>query len=118
MCQTECKRQKKKNDGTKNKHNKRGETSTPTHPFWYNYSMNIPHDWLQKNNKLTKEFEFKNFKSALQFINKVGELAESADHHPDICLHDYKFVKITLTTHSKSKVTQKDHKLAEKIEEL
>lgn len=73
-------------------------------------------NWTEKNNKLEREFEFSNFKEALEFVNKVGELAEEANHHPDILLHDYKKVLVTLTTHSEgSVVTEKDRKLAGEI---
>jgi len=65
--------------------------------------------------KLRKEFEFKDFKSALAFVNKVGELAEAANHHPDICFGWGK-VEISLVTHESGGVTQKDIDLAGKIE--
>ena len=65
---------------------------------------------------MEREFEFGNFKEALAFVNKVGELAEEANHHPNILLHDYKKVLISLTTHSEGfSVTDKDRKLAEEI---
>lgn len=67
--------------------------------------------------KLERLFEFKNFSEALQFVNQVGEIAESNNHHPDILLHDYKKVTITLFTHDENSVTEKDLKLAELIEE-
>jgi 4a-hydroxytetrahydrobiopterin dehydratase len=75
-------------------------------------------EWTTENNKLSKEFTFKNFKEALGFVNQVGELAESMDHHPDILIHSYKKVLITLTTHSKGKVTDMDHQLASKIDAI
>ena len=76
-------------------------------------------DWQIKENKLERNFEFKDFNEALNFVNKVGELAEEDQHHPDILLHSYNKVHITLTTHDKgSKVTEKDLKLAKKIDEI
>ncbi len=74
--------------------------------------------WKEVSNSITKEFIFDNFAKALAFVNKVGALAESADHHPDISIHDYKKVTITLTTHSEGKVTDKDTSLAKKIDSL
>ena len=74
--------------------------------------------WKEVSNSITKEFIFDNFAQALAFVNSVGALAESADHHPDILIHDYKKVTITLTTHSEGKVTDKDTNLAEKIDSL
>lgn len=40
--------------------------------------------WKEKNNKLEKDFTFNNFKDALEFINKVGDLSERLNHHPEI----------------------------------
>ncbi len=74
--------------------------------------------WDEKENKLEREFVFSNFKQALSFVNKVGELAEEMDHHPDILLFDYKKVKISLTTHSKGRITESDYGLAEKIDQI
>ena len=58
----------------------------------------------------------KDFKSALEFVNKVGAEAESMDHHPDILMHSWNKVKISVSTHSEGGVTEKDFKLAGKIE--
>ena len=60
------------------------------------------------------EQAFKDFKTALAFVNKVGELAESANHHPDINF-GYDYVDITLCTHSADGLTDKDFALAKKI---
>lgn len=73
--------------------------------------------WNEIDNKLTKEFTFSDFKSALGFVNKVGELAEATNHHPDIELSWGK-VKILLTTHNEKKVTQKDRELAQEIDKI
>ena len=73
-------------------------------------------DWKIENSKLNKEFTFKNFTEALSFVNQVGALAEEMDHHPDIFIHSYKKVLITLTTHDKGKVTDLDYQLASKID--
>lgn len=76
-------------------------------------------NWKEENNKLKKEFEFDNFKKALSFTNKVGEIAERMQHHPDILLHDYNQVKIEVTTHDEGmKVTQKDHDFSEAVNKL
>lgn len=74
--------------------------------------------WTAINNTLVKEFEFADFKSAVDFINRVAVVAEKQNHHPDILLHSYKHVRITLSTHSENKVTEKDYKLAELIDKL
>ncbi len=74
--------------------------------------------WQFNNNLIGKEYELKNFKKALSFVNKVGEFAEEMDHHPDIFLHSWNKVKITISTHSAGGVTENDFKLAEKIEKI
>lgn len=73
-------------------------------------------DWIEENNFLKKDFEFKNFVEAVDFVNKIMPLAEKADHHPDILIYSYKKVRITLTTHEEGKVTQKDYSLANAID--
>lgn len=74
--------------------------------------------WTTNNERLEREFTFADFNQALQFVNKVGELAEEMDHHPDILLFGYKKVRITLTTHSKGKITELDYGLAGKIDRI
>ena len=74
--------------------------------------------WLQENNQLQKEFEFTDFKQALIFINKVGELAEKMEHHPDIFLHNYNKVRVTLSTHETGVVSDKDFDLAREIDAI
>jgi 4a-hydroxytetrahydrobiopterin dehydratase len=71
--------------------------------------------WHEENNTLSREFTFPDFKSALTFVNTVGELAETANHHPDISLGWGK-VTVTLTTHDAGGVTDKDRRLAEEID--
>ena len=74
--------------------------------------------WEEKNNILSKEFVFVSFVNALAFVNAIGALAEEMQHHPDILLHDYNHVRITLTTHNAGIVTDKDRALAQKIDEI
>jgi len=73
--------------------------------------------WQEKDNTLVKEFSFADFKSALEFVNKVGELAENMNHHPDIEL-GWGRVRISLSTHSEGKVTDKDRQLAKDIDNV
>ncbi len=74
--------------------------------------------WQEKHNKLEKEFEFNNFVESIDFLNKITPLAEEMNHHPDVLIYDYKKVKISLSTHTENKVTEKDHELAKKIDRL
>lgn len=66
--------------------------------------------------KIEKDFKFKNFKEALIFINKVGEIAESEGHHPDIYLHNWNKVKLTLSTHAIGGLSINDFILAAKVD--
>lgn len=75
--------------------------------------------WKEQNNKLVNEFKFDDFKQALAFTNKVGEIAEKHQHHPDIYIHSYNQVKISLTTHDESnQVTEKDYNLSKEIDKI
>jgi len=66
---------------------------------------------------LEKEFTFKNFRDALAFTNKVGELAEANKHHPDLYLA-WGRVKVTLWTHKIDGLSESDFILAAKIDQL
>jgi len=75
-------------------------------------------NWSIENNKLERNFTFEDFKEALRFVNKVGEIAEELDHHPTILMHSYKKVNIKLTTSEKGNiVTQLDHTMSKRIDE-
>jgi 4a-hydroxytetrahydrobiopterin dehydratase len=83
-----------------------------------NAQLNNLNGWQYQNNQIEKEYSLKDFKSALNFVNKLGDEAEKMDHHPDINIHSYNKVKISLSTHSEGGVTYRDFVLAEKIENL
>jgi 4a-hydroxytetrahydrobiopterin dehydratase len=74
--------------------------------------------WAFRENSIDKEFQLKDFKSALDFVNRIGGEAEKMDHHPDIFMHSWNKVKITISTHSAGGVTLNDFNLAKKIEEI
>lgn len=74
--------------------------------------------WGYENDKLTKEFNFDNFRDAMSFINRIAFEAEDQVHHPEI-FNVYNTVNISLNSHDAGgKVTQKDIKLARTIESL
>ena len=78
----------------------------------------ISKDWKVVNDHhLEREFKFRNFQEALDFVNKVGRLAEGEGHHPDIYLTWGK-VKISLWTHKINGLHSNDFILAAKIDEL
>jgi len=72
-------------------------------------------DWTVSNEKLSKKFEFANFADALIFVNKVGEIAERLDHHPDI-LFGWGYAEFFITTHDAGGITARDFELARAIE--
>lgn len=67
---------------------------------------------------ISAEFAFGNFKEALQFVNKVGDVAEEEKHHPDIRIFAYKKVLIELSTHAIGGLSENDFILAAKIDGL
>jgi 4a-hydroxytetrahydrobiopterin dehydratase len=71
--------------------------------------------WALEENDIVRDFSFNDFKSALYFVNKVGELAELERHHPDIIIN-YNKVRLVLSTHEEHGLTEKDFLLAEKID--
>ncbi len=71
--------------------------------------------WEEKNNKLYRKFQFKDFSEAMGFINRVALAAEKMNHHPTLT-NTYNTVEIWLTTHDAGNtITDKDKKLSEKI---
>lgn len=74
--------------------------------------------WNYTNGQIEKDYELKDFNSALSFVNKIGEQANQMDHHPDMLIHSWNKVKISVSTHSEGGVTEKDFSLANKIEAI
>lgn len=82
------------------------------------YKKQLLPDWqVIDNHHLEREYTFKNFRQALEFVNKIGGLAETQGHHPDIYLSWGK-VKITLWTHKIDGLHENDFILAAKIDQL
>lgn len=73
--------------------------------------------WEFDDDKIEKKFKFGNFAEALAFVNKVGEIAENADHHPDIKF-GWGYAKIETTTHDRDGVTDHDIALAKQIDAI
>lgn len=71
--------------------------------------------WTAENDLLRKRFEFPNFAASLEFVNKVGEIAEAADHHPDIKF-GWGYAEFAITTHDRGGITDFDFDLAGKID--
>ena len=76
-------------------------------------------DWSKNKQILEKTFTFDNYVKAMEFVNKVGDIAEKENHHPDILIFSYNKVKISLTTHDEgNKITEKDITVAKEIDRI
>ncbi len=74
-------------------------------------------DWREQDNALVREFELPTFPAAIEFVDRLAELAESENHHPDIDIR-YRRVTVRWTTHSAGGITEKDRELAERTSAL
>ena len=77
----------------------------------------VPEGWREVDDALVREFELPSFADAIAFVNRVAELAEGEDHHPDI---DVRYRRVTLrwTTHSAGGITDRDRELAVRAVDL
>ena len=71
--------------------------------------------WKTENAQLKKRFEFKNFAESLEFVNKIGAIAEAADHHPDIYF-GWGYAEFQIMTHDAGGITENDFALAKEID--
>ena len=75
--------------------------------------------WTIRDDKfIEREFQFKDFVEAMAWVNKVAEIAEAEGHHPDIYIHGWNNVKITLWTHAIGGLSINDFVVATKIDRL
>jgi 4a-hydroxytetrahydrobiopterin dehydratase len=74
--------------------------------------------WAVKEGLLTKTYIVRSFAHGVLFLGAIGQLAEAANHHPDVSLHGYKHVTVGLVTHSEGGLTERDTALAAAIEAL
>jgi 4a-hydroxytetrahydrobiopterin dehydratase len=77
----------------------------------------IPGWEVLEEHHLRRRFRFKNFREALDFVNRVGELAEEQGHHPDVRF-GWGYAEVTVYTHKIDGLTESDFILAAKISEL
>lgn len=82
------------------------------------YLKNISDEWNSESNRsIKRDFPFKNFKQGLDFVNRLGEIAEEEGHHPDLHMY-YSHVEVELSTHDIGGLSENDFILAAKIDEL
>lgn len=75
-------------------------------------------EWRLDGEAIVRDFERADFVAAITFVNEVADLAEAANHHPDILLHGWNKVRLTLSTHSEGGLTASDFELAGKIDAI
>jgi len=79
--------------------------------------MEAPAGWREQDGALVRELELPSFAAAIAFVDRLAELAEAENHHPDIDIR-YRRVTVRWTTHSAGGVTERDLELAARTSEL
>ncbi|HEV2060803.1 MAG TPA: 4a-hydroxytetrahydrobiopterin dehydratase [Solirubrobacteraceae bacterium] len=75
-------------------------------------------EWRREGDSIVRDVERDGFTAAMALANAVAEAANAANHHPDILVHGYKHVRLTLSTHSAGGITDNDFALAGMIDGL
>jgi 4a-hydroxytetrahydrobiopterin dehydratase len=73
--------------------------------------------WQRQGIAIERTFQFSDFAAAMQFVNRVADAAEQANHHPDIDIR-YNKVVMTLVSHDSGGVTKRDVRMAERINQI
>lgn len=74
--------------------------------------------WELEGEEIVREWRFEDFGEAIAFVGRVAEAAEEANHHPDIFVHGWNKVKLSLTNHSAGGLTETDFEMAKRFDEL
>jgi 4a-hydroxytetrahydrobiopterin dehydratase len=74
--------------------------------------------WEREGDEIVREWRFEDFGEAVDFVGRVAEEAEEANHHPDIWLHGWNKVKLSLTDHSAGGLTAMDFEMAARFDKL
>lgn len=74
--------------------------------------------WQREGETIVREDQYADFKAAMARANRVAELAEELNHHPDILVHGWNRLRLTLSTHSAGGVTEADLELAARLDAL
>jgi 4a-hydroxytetrahydrobiopterin dehydratase len=73
-------------------------------------------EWRREGDAIVRDLKFDDFRQAIAFVNRVADVAEEANHHPDLLVHAWNKVRLTLSTHSEGGITQNDLDLAGRID--
>jgi 4a-hydroxytetrahydrobiopterin dehydratase len=74
--------------------------------------------WRREADEIIRDWRFQDFGEAMAFVNRVAEAAEEANHHPDILIHGWNKVRLSLTNHSAGGLTEADFAMARRIDAL
>jgi 4a-hydroxytetrahydrobiopterin dehydratase len=74
--------------------------------------------WQRSGQAIVREWKLDDFAQAIAFVNRVAEVAEAFNHHPDINLHGWNKVRLELSTHSEGGLTRADFEMAARIDDL
>jgi 4a-hydroxytetrahydrobiopterin dehydratase len=75
-------------------------------------------EWREDDGQLVRDLKFGNFAEAMAFVTMVADAAVAANHHPDILVHGWNNVRLSLFTHSEGRITDSDREMAETIDGL
>lgn len=75
-------------------------------------------DWRHEGNEIVRDWKVNDFAAAVNFVNRVAAVAEEANHHPDILIHGWNKVRLSLTNHSAGGLTEVDFELARRFDGL
>jgi 4a-hydroxytetrahydrobiopterin dehydratase len=75
-------------------------------------------DWRREHEEIVRDWHFENFAEAVEFVNRVAETAEEHNHHPDILIHGWNKVRLSLTNHSAGGLTEADFDMAGRFDQL
>lgn len=75
-------------------------------------------EWELEDGKVVRRIKFKNFREAVSFVNKVADLAEAENHHPNISIYGWNKVKLTFFTHAIKGLSENDFIMAAKVNQL
>ena len=75
-------------------------------------------DWRREGGEIVKDFKFEDFRAAMAFVNRVADAAEERNHHPDILIHGWNKVRLSVTNHSAGGLTEADFELAAAADSL
>jgi 4a-hydroxytetrahydrobiopterin dehydratase len=75
-------------------------------------------EWRHEGQEILRDWKFDDFAGAIAFVGRVAEAAEEANHHPDILVHGWNNVRLSLTNHSAGGLTGVDFEMARRFDEL